>query len=218
MHLGCYGRGGPLSPCANSRHVRAENQRHRRSVRVNWWRAFSFPTRSHVLIRWWRGFFVQARGVGHNFCVVLHRNGQSVVRLAVLGHGPLASWSGQLFSDESFGGRSRSVARVGAAACHFSCRVVWWHTAGARSPLGRYFTSRRQVNVRLRRSSVHHSPRKARCGPNRRFFDSLRDREAFSTVSGAHWRCGAQLRLVGDFRSRVPVRDSLGDGRWRHVE
>ena len=50
------------------------------------------------------------------------------------------------------------------------------------------------------------------------FFDSLRDREAFSTVSGAHWRCGAQLRLVGDFRSRVPVRDSLGDGRWRHVE
>ena len=158
MHLGCYGRGGPLSPCANSRHVRAENQRHRRSVRVNWWRAFSFPTRGHVLIRGWRGFFVQARGVGHNFRVVPYKItvGRAEGRY---GPGPGASRPGRRFSDEFWCGLSRYVPDDGAAACHFSWGAgAWGHTAGARSPLGRYFTNRRQTNVRLRRRSVHHSP------------------------------------------------------------
>ncbi len=61
----------------------------------------------------------------------------------VLGHGLLASRSGQLFSDESFSGLSIDVEHVGAAVCHSSGRsVVCWRTAGARSPLGRYFASR----------------------------------------------------------------------------
>ena len=135
MHLGCYGRGGPLSPCANSRHVRSENQRHRRSVRVNWWRAFILPTRGHVSIRVWRGFFrTSARG-GHNF--VLSPTATVSRADGRYGPGPGASRPGRRFSDEFWCGLPRYVPHVGAVACHFSRGAVW-STAAARSPLGRF--------------------------------------------------------------------------------
>ena len=154
MHLGCYGRGGPLSPCANSRHVRSENHRHRRHVRVNWWRAFILPTRGHVSIRVARVFRTSARG-GHNFCVVPHSNGQSC-------GWPLWARTGCIQTGTAVFGRVSVRSFEICATCRCGC-LPFLAECGLEYRGGAHWedTSHKQINGRSRRRSVHHQTRTA---------------------------------------------------------
>ena len=130
MHLGCYGRGGPLSPCANSRQILAENQRRRLSVRANWWRAFSFQTRGHVLICGGAVFFVQARGTGTNFCVVLYEN---CVRA---GGWPLWARTGCIHTGTTVFGRVLVRSFEIGATCRSGCLPFRWSSGFRRVTAG----------------------------------------------------------------------------------
>ncbi len=63
MYLGCYGRGGPLSPCETQTRVRAENHISRRSRSFKWLRALLVPTRVHAHLGAARSlFFIESHG------------------------------------------------------------------------------------------------------------------------------------------------------------